>query len=280
MDYSKSLSDTYMYENVVMGSFRSAISSYSEYSGNFFGGIDMPAYTQAAPSPFVNANSVHSYAMLSDNPGLRLFVDFFMNALNEYPLYKKLPLLVKFYCELHDVLDGNITEAEASDFTLIQAISKYDTTLRVMPMWPAFRELWAEAIDVMKVPGLPKIDDYTSVLDAIGTEANPGGPIFTLIEKGFAHTQNRILTMRDQTKSDPSWNPMGMVFESNGSIIFLDEFLYENVNAEDGKNKHYARIHSFNYFLTYDIFIYLFIFFLNHFDIHSIFSFNSLFFVL
>ena len=237
MDYSKSLPDAYMYENVVMGSFRGAISFYGEYSAGFFAGIGFPAYTQASPSPFVGMNSVHSYAMLSDNPGLRLFVDFFANALNAFPLYKKLPLLVKFYCELHDVLDGNITEAEASDFTLIQAISKYDTTLRVMPMWPAFRELWAEAIDVLKVPGLPKIDDYTSVLEAIGTEANPGGPIFTLIEKGFAHTQNRILTMRDQTKSDPSWNPMGMVFESNGSIIFLDEFLYENVNAEDGIKK-------------------------------------------
>lgn len=237
VDYSRSISDTLMYENVVMGSFGSVISLYNERSAAFFNCIGMPAYTRASLSPFVSMNSIHSYAMLNDNRGLRLFIDFFLNALNGYPLYRKLPFLVKFYCELHDVLDGKITEVEASDFTLIQAISKYDTTLRVIPMWPAFKELWAEAVDVMKVPGLPKIDDYTSVIDVIGTAANPGGPIFNLIDKGFAHTQNRILTMRDQTKDDRSWNPMNLVFEPSGAITFLDEFLYENVNSEDGKKK-------------------------------------------
>lgn len=234
VDYTKSISDTLMYENVIIGSFRNATSSCVNSGMEFFANIGLPAFTRASMSPFVNMNSIHSYAMLSDNPGLRMFIDFFLNACNSYPLYRKLPLLVKFYCELHDVLDGNITEAEADDLTLIQAISKYDTTFRVLPMWNEFKELWEEAIDVMKVPGMPKVDDYTGVLDIVGTASNPGGPIFNLIEKGFAHTQNRVLTMRDQTKNDPSWNPMGMVFESNGAILFLDEFLYENINTEDG----------------------------------------------
>ena len=261
-DYTMSLTDTLNYETLILQSFNGISSNYIGLSSEFFKNIKVPVYNRASLPPFVNMNVVHSNVWAVDNSGFRMFVDFFLGGMNGYALYKKLPLLVKFYCGLHDVLDGKITEAEANDFTVIQAISKYDTALRVAPMWQAFKELWAEAIDVMKVPGLPRIDDYARALDALGTPANPGGPIFTLITKGFGQTQNRVLAMRDATKNDPNWNPNGIVFESNGPVTFLDELLYENVSSENG-NSHLPQIyyiyHSSHFSLCFCLFVCLFV---------------------